>query len=410
MALASTSRIQMRYILETVLGTIPTVGNSYDLRVTGESFNYDLTKETSKEINSSRTTLSQVSVSASSAGGIQAELSYAEFDRILASLMESTWTVYGTNGVQGTPNTTTTATATTLTASPATAGNDSYANLKKGQWFLFLHPTSANDGKLFRVSTSVAPTTTVITLDANTPAAVVGSTAGGAVCTSRLTHGTTITSFTIEKQMLDVGQYFAYKGQVPSKATISAASGSLTTLAIDFMGLGTVRNTSTNIAGATTNTASLAYTGHSAVSNPQSLIWEGGAPVAGTYIKSISLEYDNAIRQQSAIGSLAPVDVAAGTIAAKATLSMYFANGTIYDKFIANTSTSLIWASLDPSGNGYIFSMPVCNITSFKVTAGGKDQDLMAEVVVTLLEDRANADATLRKEIFIDRVGVAVTP
>lgn len=48
MALASTSRIQMRYILETVLGTIPTVGNSYDLRVTGESFNYDLTKETSR--------------------------------------------------------------------------------------------------------------------------------------------------------------------------------------------------------------------------------------------------------------------------------------------------------------------------------------------------------------------------
>ena len=153
----------------------------------------------------------------------------------------------------------------------------------------------------------------------------------------------------------------------------------------------------------------MAYTGHSAVSNPQSLIWEGGAPVAGTYIKSISLEYDNAIRQQSAIGSLAPVDVAAGTIAAKATLSMYFANGSIYDKFIANTSTSLIWASLDPSGNGYIFTMPNCNITSFKVTAGGKDQDLMAEVVVTLLEDRANADATLRKEIFIDRVGVAVT-
>lgn len=170
-----------------------------------------------------------------------------------------------------------------------------------------------------------------------------------------------------------------------------------------------MRNTSTNIAGSTTNTASLAYTGHSAVSNPQSLIWEGGAPVAGTYIKSISLEYDNAIRQQSAIGSLAPVDVAAGTIAAKATLSMYFANGSIYDKFIANTSTSLIWASLDPSGNGYIFSMPNCNITSFKVTAGAKDQDLMAEVVVTLLEDRANADATLRKEIFIDRVGVAVT-
>lgn len=410
MALASTSRIQMRYILESVLGTIPTTGNSYDLRVTGESFNFDLTKETSKEINSSRTTLSQVAVSASSAGGIQAELSYAEYDRLLASLMESTWTVFGTNGVQGTGSSVTFASGT-LTAAVATSGADSWATLQKGQWFTVVAPTGLNDGKLFRVSTSAAaPTTTVINLDASTPATAEGPIAATKLCTSRLTHGTTITSFTIEKQMLDVGQYFAYKGQVPSKMSLNVASGSLTTMSIDFMGLGTVRSTSSNIAGTTTNTVSLAYTGHSAVSNPQSLIWEGGAPTAGMYIKSIAIEYDNAIRQQSAIGSLAPVDVAAGTIAAKATLSMYFANGTIYDKFIANTSTSLIMASLDPSGNGYVFTMPNCNITSYKVTAGAKDQDMMAEVVVTLLEDRANATAALRKVMMIDRVGVAVTP
>lgn len=409
MALASTSRIQMRYIVESVLGTTPTTGNSYDIRATGESFAFDLTKESSKEINSSRTTISQVSVSATSNGALQFELSYAEFDRMFASLMESTWTVYGTNGVQGTASTVA-ATATTLTASVATAGADSWATLQKGQWFLFVHPTTANDGKLLRVSTATAPTTTVITLDANTPAAVVGSTAGGLVCTSRLTHGTTITSFTIERQMLDVNQYFAYKGQVPSKLSLNIASGSLTTGSIDFMGLGTVRSGSTNIAGTTTNTTSLSYTGHSAVSNAQYVIWEGGSPTAGTYVKTVALEYDNAIRQQSAIGSLAPVDVAAGTIMAKATLSMYFANGTLYDKFIANTATSLIISSLDPSGNGYVISAPNCNITSYKVTAGAKDQDLMAEVVVTLLEDRANATPGLRKVMMIDRVGVAVTP
>ena len=54
--------------------------------------------------------------------------------------------------------------------------------------------------------------------------------------------------------------------------------------------------------------------------------------------------------------------------------------------------------------------MPNCNLTSYKVTAGAKDQDMMAEVVVTLLEDRANATAALRKVMMIDRVGVAVTP
>lgn len=407
MALASTSRIQLRYILEVTAGTTPTSGQNYDLRVTGESFDFAIQKESSKEINSSRTTISESPVSASSTGGFQAELSYNEFDQLLAALMQSTWTVYGTNGVQGTPSTVT-ATATTLTAGSATAGADSWATLKKGQWFRFFNAGSTNNGKLFRTHSTTAATTTVITLDDSTPALVESATAGGTVQTSRLTHGTTQSFFSFERQMLDVSQYIVYKGQSPSKMTLSAASGSLTTLAMEFMGLGVTRAGSTNLTGSSNN-PSLAYKIHSAVSNANSLIWEGGAPAAGTYIKSLSLEFDNALRQQSAIGSLAPVDIASGTIAAKATLSMYFANGTLFDKFVNNTTTSLNWASLDSDGNGYVFVAPVANVSSYKITAGSKDQDLMAEVSMTLLEDRANADATLRKVLFIDRVGVAVT-
>lgn len=405
MALASTSLIQIRFIQESTLGTTPTTGQNYDLRVTGESLDYAIQKEVSKEINSSRTTISEAPVSASASGGVQGELSYNEYDALLAGLMQSTWTVYGTNGVQGSASTIT-ATATTLTAGVATSGNDSWANLKKGQWFRLSHPATANDGKLFRTSTSVAATTTVITLDTNTPASVVGSTAGGIVQTSRLTHGTTLVSFSIERQVTDVAQYFLYKGMCPSKLSIQAAAGSLTTLSLDFMGLSVARAGTTGITGSTNN-SSLAFGVHSAVSNANSLIWEGGAPAAGTYVKSISLEYDNSLRAQQAIGSLAAVGIGVGTIAAKATMSVYFANGNLFDKFIANTASSLNWATLDSSGNGYVFSAPVANVASYKITAGGKDQDLMADVTFTLLEDRSNADSTLRKVLFIDRVGVA---
>jgi hypothetical protein len=290
MPLASTSLVQVRFIAEVTAGTTPTSGNNYDLRVTGESFDYNIQKEISKEINSTRVTISESPVAASSSGAINAELSYNEFDALLASLMQSTWTVYGTAGVQGTPSTVT-ATATTLTAGSATSGADSWATLKKGQWFTLVHPTSANDGKLFRVSTSVAPTTTVITLDTNTPASVVGSTAGALVQTSRLTHGTTQTSFSIERQATDVSQFFVYKGQTPSKMSLNVATGSLSTFSMDFSGLSVVRSATTNLTGSTNN-PSTAYGIHSGVSNTNSLIWEGGAPAAGTYVKSISLEYD----------------------------------------------------------------------------------------------------------------------
>lgn len=408
MALASTSLIQMRYILEVTPGTIPTTGNNYDIRVTGESFDFAIQKEISKEINSSRVTSSEVPVAASSTGGFQAELSYAEYDRLLAGLMQSAWVAYGTNG-EAAAASTVAYTATTLTASVATATTDSWATLAKGQWFTVSHSGSAYDGKLFRVSTVTAPTTTVITLDTNTPAGTEAASAGCKVRTSRLSHGTTQVSFTFERQSTDVTQYIAYKGMSPSKLTLNAASGSLTTLSLDFMGLGVVRSGSTNLTGST-NVPSLAYDVHSAVSNAMSLIWEGGAPAAGTYIKSLSLEFDNALRQQNAIGSLAPVSIASGTIAAKATISMYFANGTAFDKFIANTSTQLHWASLDPSGYGYVFSAHKVNFSSYKITAGSKDQDFMAEVSLTLLNDLANAVSGLRKVMFIDRVGPAVTP
>ena len=410
MALASTSSIQVRLIAEVTPGTTPGAGQNYDIRITGESFDFAIQKEASKEINASRMTTSEAPVGASSSGGYQAELSYNEHDAVLAALLQSTWTVYGTAGVAGAASTVA-ATATTLTASATTAvpnPNDSWVLLKKGQWFMLEHPATANNGKLFRVSTITAPTTTVITLDVSTPAAIVAATAGGKVKTSRLTHGTTQTSFSIERQALDVGQYFIYKGMTPSKMTLNGASGALTTMSIDFMGLGVARNNATFLGGSSNN-PSTAYGVHSAVSNAQSLIWEGGEPAVGTFVKSVSLEFDNALRNQSAIGSLAPVGIGNGTIAAKATMSVYFANGDLFDKFIANTGTSLIWASLDSAGNGYVFTAPNANVNAFKITAGSKDQDLMADVTLTLLGDQANADAALRKVLIIDRVGAAVT-
>ena len=408
MPLASTSLVQVRYIAEVTPGTTPTSGNNYDLRVTGSSPDFNIQKEISKDINASRITFAVSPVSASSSYNIQTELSYNEYDQLLASLMQSTWTVFGTNGVQGTASTVTAATGT-LTAGSATSGADSWATLKKGQWFKLSHPSTANDGKPFRVSTATAPTTTVITLDTNTPPTAVSATAGALVQTSRLTHGTTQTSFSIEQQSLDITQYIVYKGQTPSKLNINIASGSLTTMTWDFSGLGVTRSGSTNLTGSSNN-VSLAYGSHSGVSNNTlSFIWEGGAPSATTYVKSCSIEFDNALRQQNAIGSLAPVAIASGTIMAKATLQVYFATGALFDKFVANTNTSLMIASIDSDGNGYVFSAPVANVTTYKITAGSKDQDLMADITMTLLADQANADSTLRKVLFIDRVGVAVT-
>jgi hypothetical protein len=90
-------------------------------------------------------------------------------------------------------------------------------------------------------------------------------------------------------------------------------------------------------------------------------------------------------------------------------MSVYFADGNLFDKFVANTNSSLIFSSLDTAGNGYVFTVPVANVSSWKVTAGSKDQDLMAEINFIGLRDAPNAIPALQKAIFIDRVGTATT-
>jgi hypothetical protein len=406
MALASTSRINLRYKPESTFGVIASAGNSFDLRVTGESLKFDLTKEMSKEINAARAVSSAVPVGASASGGIQGEMQYGEFDPLMIATLQNPITAYGTNGVGATF--TATYTSTTITAAVAPTGSSAFTGLQAGQWFIIQAATGLNAGTVFRVSKSVAPTTTVITLDAGTPAQVESTIASTSVATSRLTNGTTQTSFSIERQSLDTAQYFAYLGQTPSKMSINIASGALSTISFDFMGKSAVRNTSSNLPGSVT--ASLAYDIHSGVTGLETQVWEGGAPLTGTYVKSLTLDYDNALRMQEAIGTLGAVSVASGQIVASMKASVYFANGAIFDKFLANTYTEFCFSSFDTSNNGYVFTAPRANISSYSITAGSKDQDLMADIDIMLLRDAGNATAGLRQVLFIDRCGAAVIP
>lgn len=67
----------------------------------GESFVLDVTKESSKEINSTRTVSSVTPTTANASGGVNGEMSYQEWDTLMAATLQSTWTVFGTNGVSG---------------------------------------------------------------------------------------------------------------------------------------------------------------------------------------------------------------------------------------------------------------------------------------------------------------------
>src|SRR6185369_8321627 len=291
--LASASRVQLAYILESVFGTTPGAGNGSYLRATGESLDFNQTKDMSKELRQDRQISSVVPVSAQGAGGFNFHLSYGEYDPFLASVLQSAYTVFGTNGESGTGSTVD-FTTTTLTASVATSGADDWSTLQKGQWFR-VNSTGSNSGKLLRVSTTTAPTTTAITLDASTPAVAALAVTGVKLQTSRVTNGTAQTSFTIEKQMADVTQVLAYRGMTPNKLSLKFAAAAHTDGSFDFIGKVGTRGTTTTLPG--TLVASRTYDIHNSASGVGQ-IWEGTAPLTTTYIKTLSLDFENALRAQ----------------------------------------------------------------------------------------------------------------
>jgi hypothetical protein len=213
------------------------------------------------------------------------------------------------------------------------------------------------------------------------------------------------TSYTIEKNMTDVGVFEAFVGMTPSKMAISIQSGNLSTINFSFMGKQAAMATATVLPG--TPVSSYTFDIQSGVTGSSCQVWEGGVPLSSTFVKSLSMDYDNALREQDALCSLGSVGIGSGTIALTGSMSIYFADKAIFDKFVNNTSTSLAFSTMDGAGNGYVFSLPAVTISSYQITAGGKDADLMADVKFTALRDASNADVTLQKVVFVDAFGVA---
>lgn len=406
MALASTSRVQLSYIKEVTFGETPGSGTVRNLRITGESLNFTLNKESSSEINDSRSVSSMIPTSAEASGGVQAEMQFAEYDPFIEATLQNTFVGIGGTGLSTSFEAT--ITATDITATVAPIGTSAFTTLQLGQWFTLSGTSTANDGKLLRVSKTVAPTSTVITLDAGTPATVGGPFAATVLRTARLTNGVNQPSFTFQRAVTDVGEFFAFQGMTASSMSLNVASGSLSTIEFNFMGKSSTQGSSTLVPATVTDSQS--YQIMSGVSGTTCALWVKGVPLAGTFINSIALSYDNSLRAQTALCSLGAIGVGSGQINCTADIEVYFASGaTFYDELLNNANVEIAFTSYDAEGNGYIFTLPTANVSSYTVNAsGGSDSDLMASISLTALRDAANAVPALRKVIFIDRVGAAL--
>lgn len=363
------NRTGLAYIAEVTWGTNP--GTAFtDLRYTGESFSYNITNTQSAEIRSDRQVTDIIQTGAACAGGFNFELSYSEYDTLLAAaLWSSGWS-----------------TALTIVRTDIgfnVAGriycevSEFNASLVTGQWIKVSGASAGTNNTYFRV-TSTAATGIGVTPLPSTAATGATITIKG----SYIRNGVTESSFTFEREHSDAVQYFDYNGMVINTLNITASADNILTGSFDFVGK------SATLAQATGGTGSNTAASTNAVMNASSNvgeIFEGAFASLVTkdtdlYIQEISFSVNNNVRGLRAIGSIANVDIGVGLCEVTGTLNAYFLNQTLYDKYLAGTATGLSFQVIDDAGNAYIFTFPAIEFETDAVNAGGQNQDVMENI------------------------------
>lgn len=378
MTFAVSNRVALRYVAESTWGTTPASPTLEALRFTSESLNYNADFIVSEEIRADRMVPDTVQVSSSADGDVNGELSYATYDDIIEAAMFSTWITAATpEGAQtditltktgGTPNT------WDLTSAALADFTDN--NFVIGQ---IVRVTGYTVAGTFYARLTLAPTTLVLAIAPFQDLATEAS--GDSVVVTPLEfvrNGVLSRSFTIQKEFgdLSVVEFWNFTGSRIGSFNLELATGSILNTSFSVLAKDAVM-TETQFASATLNAANT-NTVMNAVDNVATITFDGDPGGTQFFFNSLSIDLNNNLRGQEAIGTLGFEGVEPSRISLTGSIELYFESSELFDNFRAATAFSLDFRVADAGGNEYIITIPRAKYTAMDITAGGLDQDVFA--------------------------------
>lgn len=209
-------------------------------------------------------------------------------------------------------------------------------------------------------------------------------------------NGSAQTSYTLEREHTDVGQWFDFKGMFPEKCSQALQTGQVIDLTFTFRGLSSVQQSTGTLSASAPITQTT--TDVQNASGNVNRVFEGGASPAGRF-KQLTIEFANALRDQKAVGVVGNVGVGNGLFSAMFSFQAYFKDATFYQKFLKQTPTILAQVSTDNSGNAYIYTIPKGVITACTIQAGAINTDVTLQSTVS-----AEVDPVTGVMFQIDRI------
>lgn len=375
MPFASSLNLRLSLCAEDVLGVTPVSGIRQMLRTTGPSFKVGLGYEESKEVRSDRALADMSVTSLEVSGSIGFEASFEEYDNLMQATLMGEWGSTISLSLQCSVEVGTTAVIRASAGTP-------FTNSMVGRYVHVSGFTRTANNGFFRVAGVVGGGSGLAI--ALVEGLLAESVRSVRIQSSRLSHGTNLRSFSIEENYSDIKQFRVFKGMVPSKMALDIQAGQLVKGSFEFLGM------TSELAQASPLpsdfVASKAGSPMSAVLGVGQ-IYEAGVTLPNAQFKSLSIEVDNTLRGQEAIGRLGYVGISAGSFKVTGKAQLYFSDSNVYQKFITGANTSLSWSIKDSSNSGYGFTLPRLKIHEANITGGSIDSDFMVDISFTALFD-----------------------
>ena len=196
----------------------------------------------------------------------------------------------------------------------------------------------------------------------------------------------------------DVGQYFLVDGLKVSSMKYEVTSGQILKGSFGMNGRKTIRQSTSKLGDAVAYTplATTATDVINATVNVGEIKINGAA--LSTAVQSISFDGENNLRDQMAVSSKFPVGIGAGRMDIKGSAKVYFADGSMWDKFINHETVSIEFSFEDGEHNHYEWTIPSAVFSTDTVNPAAGNQDVMEDI-----EYMAKRDPATDCQFQIDR-------
>ena len=171
--------------------------------------------------------------------------------------------------------------------------------------------------------------------------------------TDVLKVGTTPKFFTMEDAANDIAQFRLFTGMAVSTASFSIAPNQMVTATFDMVGKGMTQAGTTGSTGGTPT----ASTTNSPFDSYSGTITDGGSGIS--IVTSIDFSLSNSLAPTFVVGADNAQSLEFGSAVVEGTMTVYYEDETLINKFLNETESSITVSVDDPTGsNAYTFEFP----------------------------------------------------